>query len=76
MDATLLNYVCLVCTGCYSPSSGVPVYAAKVRVFLVASQCGTVSTKFFQCGLPVQAKIAKVSPVAFQCGAVSTKFFQ
>ena len=35
-----------VCVGCYSPSSGVPVKAAKVRVSLVASQCGAVLTKF------------------------------
>ena len=37
-----------VCVGCCNPSSGVPVQAAKVRVYPVASQCGTVSTKFLQ----------------------------
>ena len=36
------------CVGCQSPSSGVPVKAAKVRVFPVASQCGADSTKFLQ----------------------------
>ena len=36
------------CVGCHSPSSGVPVYAAKVRVSPVASQCGADSTKFLQ----------------------------
>ena len=34
--------------GCHSPSSGVPVYAAKVRVSPVASKCGAFSTKFRQ----------------------------
>ena len=34
--------------GCHSPSSGVPVYAVKVRVSPVAFQCRAVSTKFFQ----------------------------
>ena len=36
------------CVGCHRPSSGVPVYAAKVRVSPVASQCGADSTKFLQ----------------------------
>ena len=36
------------CVGCYSPSSGVPVQATKVRVSPVASQCGAFSTKFLQ----------------------------
>ena len=36
------------CGGCHSPSSGVPVQAAKVRVSPVASQCGADSTKFLQ----------------------------
>ena len=36
------------CVGCHSPSSGVPVQVAKVRVSPVASQCGANSTKFLQ----------------------------
>ena len=34
--------------GCHSPSSGVSVEAAKVRVSPVASQCGADWTKFLQ----------------------------
>ena len=44
----MLNYMCRACVGCHSPSSGVPVYAVKVRVSPVASQCGADSTKFLQ----------------------------
>ena len=36
------------CVGCHSPSSGVPVEAAKVRVSPVASQCGADSTNLLQ----------------------------
>ena len=56
--------ICLswVCVGCHSPSSGVPVKAAKVRVSPVASQCGAVSNKFF--------------PVVFQCKQKLSKFLQ
>ena len=36
------------CVGCHRPSNGVPVYAAKVRISPVASQCRAESTKFLQ----------------------------
>ena len=63
-----------------SPSSGVSVLAAMVRVSPVAFQCGTVSTKSFQwCSsvgynrkrfsgdIPVWDSFYYVLPVVFQC---------
>ena len=47
-----------VWVGCYSSSSGVPVYAAIVRVSPVASQCRAVSSYF---------KLLQDFPVVFQC---------
>ena len=69
--------------GCYclSPSSGVSVQAAIVRVTLVVFQCGTVSTTFLHwCssvpfmhspvspgGKPVYTESTSGIPMAFQC---------
>ena len=55
------------CVGCHGPSSGVPVWAAKVRVSPVASQCGAVSTKFFQLCSSVPCKYSLGGPVVSQC---------
>ena len=54
------------CVVCYSPSSGVTVYAAKVRVSPVASQGGAVSTKFLQWHSSVWM-FQICFPVVFQC---------
>ena len=72
------------CLGCYSPSFGVPVWAAQVRVCPVASQCGAVSTKFFQwcssvprenlLGRPVVSQCTQGQPVAFQCTLAQGKW--
>ena len=79
---SILLFRCHVSMGCYSlsPSSGVSVQAAMVRVSPVAFQCGTVSTKSFQwyssvgynrqrfsSNIPMWDSFHYVLPVVFQC---------
>ena len=56
-----------VCMGCYSCSSGVPVYSAIVSVSPVAFQCGTVSTKFFRVVFQCTLQYSLGRPVIYQC---------